>query len=261
MAKKFWNKRRKKSFNLSMLYIGGVLIFSLLIYGSRQISGYVQENLSAFQLKEIMLSGNQILSRAEVFSLFNLQNNESRLLRVDEDIIVKKLLQSPHIKTAVAVYSLPSTLRITIGERQPVAFIYGRGLNLIDNEGVLIPVPKKSICWNLPFITGVTDPLGALGEKTQVKQVMTAVRILDYLQFINSPLNQIISEISIDKNTIRLRLIKGGALVHLDTNYYQDNLFVLSQYFKHYLNWNRLTVIEYFDLRFKDQLVIKEKKG
>lgn len=246
---------------MTLLYIGAVLIASLLIYGSRQISGFVRENVFAFRLKEIKISGNYLLSREEVLERCNIKQDNGILLQVDDQVIVRKLMQSPYIKRASAVYSLPSTLRISIEERQPIAFIYGRGLNLIDNEAVLIPVPHKSIVWNLPFITGIKGSLGTLGEPTTAHKARKAVKVLDYLHFIDSPLQQIISEISIDKSVVHLRLIKGGALVHINMEKYQDSLFVLSQYFKNYLDWNRLAVIEYIDLRFKDQLVIKEKRG
>lgn len=261
MAKKFWNKKRKKSLKYSLLYIGSIVLLSVLIYGFRFTGSYLKENLSAFELKEIKISGNHILDRKEILHLCGLQEKKQGLLRIDENKITHRLRQSPYVKKAAAVYSLPSTLRIRLEERQPIAFIYGKGLNLIDDQGVLIPVPRKAIRWNLPLITGVKGPLGALGEKTIAKKALQAVEMLDYLHFIHSPVEQIISEINVGDKNVTLRLIKGGALVRINKKQYQDKLFVLSQYFKHYLNWNRLTVIEYIDLRFKDQLVIKEKKG
>lgn len=259
---KFWNKRRKKSVKLTFFYISLIIIGSLLIYGFKQIKHVLQDSISAFQLQEIEIKGNYIETRSDILIRCGLQNNSSRLMEIDPNELVKKLLHSPYIKNAAAVTSLPSMLRISIEERKPCAFVYGRGLNLIDADGVLIPVPRRSISWNLPFITGINEPLGSLGQKTRAVKVQKAVEILDYLQYTESPLIQIISEIDMSSpKNLKLRLVKGGAEVRIDADNYQENLFILNQYFNHYLNWNKLAAIEYFDVRFKDQLVIKEKKS
>jgi len=259
---KFWNKRRKKSFKITVFYIGLILAGTLLIYGFRQIKHMVQDGTAKFQLKEIEVNGNYIETRADILKRCGLESSPVRLLDIDPNELVRKLLHSPYIKNAAAVTSLPASLRITIDERKPCAFIYGRGLNLIDTEGVLIPVPRRSISWNLPFITGAEGPLGSLGQRTRSKKAQKAVQILDYLQYADSPIIQIISEIDMSSSrNPKLRLVKGGVEVRLDADNYQENLFVLNQYFNHYLDWNKLAAIEYFDVRFKDQLIIKEKKS
>ncbi len=259
---KLWNKGRKKSAKITFFYISLVITASLLIYGFGQIKHVFQNGVSKFQLQEIEIKGNYIETRSDILDRCGLQNNYSRLMEIDPNEVVKKLLHSSYIKNASAAVSLPSTLRITVEERQPAAFIYGIGLNLIDTEGVLIPVPRRSISWDLPFITGIKGPLGSLGQKTLSAKAQKAVQILDYLQYAGSPLNQIISEIDMSSpKDIKLRLVKGGAEVRIDADNFQENLFILSQYFNHYLNWNKLAAIEYFDVRFKDQLIIKEKKS
>jgi len=260
---KYWNKRRKKSLRTSLVYIGLIITLSFLAYVYREINVYLQEGLASFRLQDIEINGNHLLSRSDVLQLCGFKKGQTKLMEISPSQIAIRLKESPYVFSAGAVRSLPATLRITIKERRPIAFIYGHGLNLIDDQGVLLPVPRKNIRWSLPFITGVqTATLGTLGEKTPSAKALKAIEILEYLQFIKSPLYQVIAEINVkDPSDIHLRLIKGGAEVRLETAHYQDNLFVLSEYFDHYLNWNRLAAIRYFDVRFKDQLIIKGKKG
>jgi len=261
MAKRL-TKKRRKSIRAGISYIAVIIIVSLAAYGYNYINSYLQENLATFKLVDIDIKGNHILSRTQVLELCGLPAGETELLRLKPSDVVQNLRRSPFIKAASAVRSLPATLRIVVEERKPVAFIYGRGLKLIDDQGFLMPVPKNNQSWNLPFITGVNERLGTLGEQSVSQKAKLGAEILTYTRYLQSPLNEVISEINMgEKNILQLRLTQGGALVRIDRKNYQENIYLLSQYFKKYLDWSKLAAIEYFDVRFKDQLIIKEKRG
>lgn len=254
-------KKNKKSLKITLVYLLVIAFLSLAAYSYKWIDDYLQESLSTFKLVDIDIKGNKVLSRKDVLALCGLKPGQE-LLTIKPVDVVKKLCRSPYIKAAGAVRSLPSTLRIVIKERKPIAFIYGRGLNLIDDEGYLIPVPRMNRRWNLPFITGVNEPLGTLGEKTISRKALKGVEILSYAKLMSSSINEVISEINLKNSRyLRLLLIKGGSEARLDYDNYQENLYVLSQYFEKYLDWNKLAVLKYIDVRFKNQLIIKEKQG
>ncbi len=256
------NKKKRKSIRAGMIYILVIVALSLLAYGYRYLNNYLQESLSTFKLVDIEIQGNHILSRVDVLELCGLKQGQMELLQLRPKKVVSQLLRSPYIKAASAVRSLPATLRIVISERKPVAFIYGKGLNLIDAEGVLMPVPRTNRRWDLPLITGIKGPLGTLGEQTRSARAVLAAQIIAFTGKMASPLNEIIAAVDMSHpNELRLRLIRGGALVKLDLKKYRQNLFVLTQYFNTYLDWNKLATIDYFDVRFKNQLIIKEKKS
>lgn len=256
------NRRKKKAIRNGLLYIMIIAVLSIAAYAYQWIDAYLQESLTTFKLVDIEINGNHILSRAEVLSLCGLEEDGGQLLTIKPPEVVKKICNSPYVKAANAVRSLPSKLRITILEREPIAFIYGRGLNLIDEDGVLIPVPRNDMRWNLPFISGVKETLGALGHRTVSEKVLKGVEIISYMRMIPSSLNEMISEVDLGRSDyIVLRMIHGGAEVRISKDNYQENLFVLNQYFEKYLQWNQLPAFDYVDVRFKDQLVIKNKNG
>ena len=256
------NRRKKRAMRNGFFYILIIAALSVVAYGYQWIDSYLQESLTTFKLVDIEINGNEILSRQEILNLCGLEEDGSQLLTIKPPDVVKRICNSPYVKAATAVRSLPSKLRITILERKPIAFIYGRGLNFIDEDGVLIPVPRTSSRWNLPFISGVNESLGALGHRTVSGKALQGVEIISYMQMIPSSLNEMISEIDMSRNDyVMLKLIRGGAEVKIDKNNYQENLFILNQYFEKYLDWNLLPVFEYVDVRFKDQLIIKSKNG
>ncbi len=255
------NKKRKKSLKASVIYILVLLALSLAAYGYKSLETFFQESMASFELDDIVIEGHNILSRQEVLSLCGL-NGKKKLLKISPNSVVTKLLKSPYIKTASAVRSLPATLHIEIVERKAVAFIFGKGLNLIDTEGILLPVPKSNRSWNLPFIMHSRHAIGQLGKQSVLTEVQKAVQVLSYINILKSSLGDLIAEISIINNSdIRLQLIKGGSIVRIKYDNYQENLFLLSEYIQVYQNWNELAAIEYIDMRFKNQFIVKEKKS
>jgi cell division septal protein FtsQ len=255
------NKKRKKSLKATVIYFLVLLLVSLLAYGYKSLERFFQEGMASFELSNVVIEGNSFLSRRDVLRLCGLKEKE-RLLTVSPKKVAENILKSPYVKSVSAVRSLPATLRISITERKAVAFIYGRGLNLIDDEGVLLPVPKTNRRMDYPFISHADVPIGKLGERTTLRSVRRAVQVINYINVLKSSLGDLVAEVSVrGRDEVELRLINGGGLVKIRYGQYQDKLFMLSEYVQRYQNWNDLANIEYIDLRFDKQLIVKEKKS
>lgn len=259
--KTYTRKKKRRSFRFVFLYLLFIGILTMVAFSYKTLNRHLQNSMTTFKLEDIEISGNSILSKEQILDLCGLEKG-AELIKIIPVDVVEHLIQSPYIKSVSAVRSLPSRLRIVIEERKPVAFIHGRGLNLIDAEGVLIPVPETNYRWDLPFISGISEPLGELGKETISLEARKGVEILNYLNFMASPAEDLIAELKLEEgNLLQLRLLKGGAKVYATVEAYQENLFVLSEYAEKYLNWDSLNDIEYLDVRFEDQLIIKEHKG
>jgi cell division protein FtsQ len=254
-------KKSKKSLKATVVYFIALLLFSLAAYGYKTLESFFQESMASFELSNIVIEGNSILSRRDILHLCGLKGSE-KLLTVSPKKVVESIRKSPYIKSVSAVRSLPATLRISVTERKAVAFIYGRGLNLIDDEGVLLPIPKSNRSWNFPFIAHADVPIGKIGKCSSQRSVRKAVKILNYINFLESSLADIVAEVSVEgDDEIRMRLINGGSLVKIRYDNYQERLYMLSEYVQRYQNWNNFAGIEYIDLRFDKQLIVKEKKS
>ena len=255
-------RRKKHSIRATLIFLGIVVALSLLAYANKNVEAFMQNRVSEFRLRNIRIHGNSALTRQDILNLCGVKPGQG-YLKIKPALITRKLMRSPFIKSASAVYSLPSTLHITVEERRPIAFVYDGKLRLVDDEGVILPIPKGTRhVWNLPVIQGFSGSAGTVGMRTTQAKILKAVEVLQYVRFIKSPLNPIIAAIDVSNpKTMYLTLTKGGARVRFDGRKYQDELYVLTQYIRNYLNWKQLADIEYIDLRFADRLIIKNKRG
>lgn len=253
-------KTKKKGIKSVILYLSLVIVLSLLAYGYNIFNTYLQESLSSFELEDIHISGNNILTEDEILKILGFKTGE-QLLEISPVDVVEKLKDNAYVRAVNAIYSLPSTLRITIVEREPVAFIYGRGLNLIDKENFILPVPHKNIRWNLPVITGVKEKLGLQGAETISEDAKLAVQVVRYIRVLDMPLKEMVSEISLaNDDYMEIGLSGSSGIIKIDYDNYQDQLFIAAKYLTDYLDFNRLDKLDYMDVRFSNQIVVKEIK-
>lgn len=132
---------------------------------------------------------------------------------------------------------------------------------MIDNENFIMPVPESDLRWNLPVITGVKDNLGLQGAETISEKARFAVNVAEYVRILDMPLKEMISEISLAKKEyMEIGLSGSNGIIKIDYNNFQEQLFVAAKYLKDYLDFNRLDKLDYLDMRFTDQIIVKEIK-
>jgi len=235
-----------------------VILYSLLL-GINEIVSIGKEEVEKYSAQNIEINGCDILSHENILELGGIKNiNETTEIETEQ--IAKKLLETPIIKGVSITMQLPRTLIITIEERKPIAFIYGKGLNLIDEEGYLIPVPKVKKLWDLPYVSGISENLGSLGEKTESLQALKTISLVNYIRNKNVFLSSMISEINLShKDFLEIILVSGGAKIKLNKNNFEKELYILQNYINNFLDLNELANIDYIDLRFQDQLVVKPR--
>ena len=249
---KFWTGSGRFFLTLILVYLLYIGITKIVEAEKNQVRLYSQD--------EIELSGNKIISRAEILTLCGFQARSKKNIHINIDDLAEKIMSLKFVKGVSITTRLPRLLNITIEEREPVAFIYGRGLNLIDEQGFLIPIPKVNKVWDLPLISSIKQQLGKLGHQSTARDTYTALEVVAYLELENPLLLALVSEINMQKkNHIELFLIKGGATIRISKNSFYKELYVLESYLAGYVDWAQLNKIEYIDLRFKDQLIVKHK--
>jgi cell division septal protein FtsQ len=201
-----------------------------------------------------------MVSTAKILNICGFASNKDKEIKINIDKVAANLMEYKYIKGISITKRPPKILNITVEEFSPVAFIYGKGLNLIDSEGMLIPIPDAQIIWDLPLISGLRQGLGQLGSKTVAGDAYLALEVVRYLEEENPLLSSMISEIDLShRKTIELHLIKGGAKIRVNRESFYKELFVLKNYIANYLDWGQLANIEYIDLRFENQLIVKAK--
>lgn len=254
--------RRKKTgfFAGSGKFLLAVLVLYTTIYLGKYIIEYSKSQVKSFTVSDVEIEGNNFVSRNQILKICGFATGQKEALEIDTKTVAADLLNLNYVAGVSITKRLPRTLNITIVERQPVAFIYGRGLNLIDANGYLMPVPEKAVSWDLPFISGIGQPLGKLGQKTTSSDAVVALHTLLAIDENYPLLCGMISEINLKNDDyIKLILVRGGATVRIARYGHEKELYVLQKYVTNYLDWSHLNKIEYIDLRFDNQLIVKEK--
>lgn len=254
------NKRREKFWVGSGKFFLILIIVYLVYIATLKIIEAEKNKNNIFNKKDIEIEGNHIISQEMILNICGFEHSSDKKIPIDIDRVAQKIMSLNYVQGVSITARPPRKLNITVEERKPIAFIYGRGLNLIDNQGYLMPVPEINMVWDLPLISGIKQKLGKLGEMSVAADTYLALEIVTYLELENPLLLALISEINLNKsNYIELFLTKGGATIRISRNSFYKELYILKNYLANYIDWAQLHMIEYIDLRFKDQLVVKSK--
>ncbi len=254
-------KKEKKGRGV-FFYLFLIILFSLLAWSYRALEDYLHERLARFELEDIQFRGNHVLGDEELLKRLGFVDEETRLLEIKPKQVEERLKDLPYVRTVHAVHSLPSTLRIVLHEREPLAFLLGRGLNLVDDEGFILPVPQKSLHWDLPVICGINENLGVQGAYTVSQEVQKAVKIAAYVRLMPLPLPELVSEIDMsERGFVQLLLKNGKTRIRVERKAYQEQLFKAALYLQEYMDYKTIDKIKYVDVRFAGQVVIGEYRG
>ena len=252
--------KSNKFFTNSGKFFLALLVFYLLYFAVSKIINLERTKTYIYSKNDIEITGNRIVSAETILGVCGFLKSSKGQIEIKPDRVAADLMSLNFIKGVSITDRPPRKLNITIVERRPVAFSYGRGLNLIDEQGYLIPLPSSDTVWDLPLITGIRENLGQVGKPSTAKAAFRALDLISYLEQENPLLLEFISEINMaNRNYIELNMIRGGALIRINTDTFDKELFVLKNYLVNYIDWAQLQKIEYIDLRFRDQLVIKYK--
>ena len=252
--------KREKFWSGSGKFFLIVIFIYLAVYAGNKIFTISNERSDFFIKSNLEIVGNRMVSVDKIVKICGFPSDKDKQIQINIDSLAIKLMELRYIKGISITKRPPKILNITVEEYDPVAFIYGKGLNLIDSDGYLIPIPESQLIWDLPLISGIKQGLGKLGYKTVAADAYLALEIVRYLDNENPLLASMVSEINLNNSKIiELHLIKGGTKIRVSRESFYKELFVLKNYIANYLDWNQLAKIEYIDLRFENQLIVKTK--
>ena len=208
-----------------------------------------------FSLKDIRVEGNRFAKKSELLNLVKIEPSVS-LLEFDTQKIAAQVEQHPLIQQATVSRSLPSSLVIKVQEKEPIAILNNSELLALDEKGHPMPVFRTEIFFDYPIISNIKLPENDSEENPELNQV------IDFLNFAKAKhfaLYSEVSEISYSKNIGIYFYLNEGAIPVIWGN---GNLRKKSANFLEVLNLlkreSKLLKVKYFDLRFKNQVIVKE---
>jgi cell division protein FtsQ len=170
------------------------------------ITGFVLLRSPFFEVRSIVVQGNQIVDQGRIKSVSDIAPGEN-IFKVDLKEAAEKLKLIPMIKDVQVTRSLPSTVVIVVEERKPAGILpTGEGFIEVDGEGVYLQ--KANACVpGLPVVTGINFNLPSPGD------VINDVRLHEALAVITGLSGETVaglSEVHIDEDRqIKLYTIEG----------------------------------------------------
>jgi cell division septal protein FtsQ len=137
--------------------VGGYAVVALAaLYGLYRVSNVIVHT-RVLPIDRITVRGNARISTGQVLAVLGGLRGES-LIWTDLEPWRRQMLASPWVRDAALRRSLPSTVEVTIAERQPIGVARVDGdMYLVDERGVMIDEYGPQYAdFDLPVIDGLT---------------------------------------------------------------------------------------------------------
>lgn len=134
-----------------------------------------------FNINEIKVENNNVLSEEKVISLSRLNKNQNifRFLKSD---IEKYIKEEPYVESVKITRELPSVVKIDVKERnRDFCIKFLNGYAFINNQGYILEIVEENI--GLPVIEGIETPEenitpGNRLENEDLKKLEVAIQIM-----------------------------------------------------------------------------------
>jgi cell division protein FtsQ len=229
-----------KILTMWVLITAGVV---LIISGTYNLYSLYKET-HEFDLKKIIVKNNQILSSGEVAVLSGLKRG-TRIMELDTEAAVKKINSSPYIASSAIRMIYPATVEITVKENSPIAFINSEnGLKYVNRSGIVMGNAKARSGQDIPIIISENN-------ESIITFLNTALEMSPFVY-------HQISEIESSETGISLFLSKYSAKIIVGNGGYDTKIVILDNFLKEEYGNIPFKSLEYIDLRFDGQVVMKD---
>jgi len=154
--------RRDRSISIPRPHLGWrVLSFVLVaVFGAAL---YFAFNLPQLRVTEAQLTGNQILTQAELNSALNISGQPIFTL-TPSDLETRLRLNFPELASVQVTVALPNLVHIHVAERQPlIRWEQGGGYTWISGDGIAYR-PRGELVGLIPVVALSTPPVDGIGS-------------------------------------------------------------------------------------------------
>ena len=246
-----------------------LLLVVLVVLGGFAASAYLLKSYmdrdARFRIAgagNIAVSGLTEVSRAEMLPVFG-EDIGRNIFYVPLNERRRQLEQLPWVERATVMRLLPDQIRVSVVERQPVAFVrLGQQIGLVDANGVLLTMSAAMMAqrhYSFPVVTGFDahDPLASRKARMAVYQ-----RLLTELDSNGQRLSEQISEIDLTDSADAKVLMPeqgGDILAHFGEDQFLERY---QRYKAHISEWRQqYPKLAAVDLRYEQQVVLEMTAG
>ncbi len=166
---------------------------------------YVLARSSIFEVKEIRVVGNNVLSEEKLVAASGINLGEN-IFQLDLKSSTQRIEIIPVIKNVEIVRVLPAAVEIKIEERQPLALLpIQDGFIQVDEDGVCLQ-NSDLLSSQVPVVTGVEFETPSPGEKIESHLLETGLTVAKGLP---AGLLPMISEINVNGDQVIMYTLDG----------------------------------------------------
>ncbi len=237
------NPSTKKNKRKWVLIFSAIILIALLA-ASIWLFLYLKQNI---RVKEIIFTGNQHSKNEELYALLKVKKGDP-IYGLSLKQMHNNLKQSPWIKDAIIRKEVNGLILIKIVESFPSAILFRAGKpHLVDNAGIILEEIHEPPVIFLPVIMEI-DPEK---NKDAYKDAIVFINLLNQKKLLSYT-----GQLEITGNTPDELAIKvDDLLIKIGSGDYEKKLERLDKIKEEIKNKN--IIIEYIDLRFSDQVIVK----
>ena len=234
------------------------IAFLVLLTGICTLSFNWSNFKNIYDIDEINIYGTTffdqsiIKEKSDVLKSFNIFDKELENYK-------NEILKFDHIIDCKISRKFPSTIDITIFEREPIALINSDELIILDSEGVCLPVEYCDL--SLPILSNFkSNPeLYPKGSKTASTNVLSTISLMKFTKDNFSTIYDNISEFVFNEDSEYEIILKNGKTkILLGSQNLQKKIKYLESFQETFKEEKNITDFRYIDLRFSNQVIVKE---
>lgn len=190
-----------------------------------------------------------------------MDSQKTGMYEVDLTGIQKNIQRNHFVKSVAVMRDAPSTIRISVEERAPIALLSLPGkseLLYVDDEGYILPHVATQAIFDLPIISGVdSQAVVTVGQRTPHADVLAALEALEVARQVSSELFHTISEVRIrNGHDMVLYSTDAGVPIIFGRGDAAKKMIKLDAFWKKFIAEQGSQEIRYIDVRFEDQVVV-----
>ena len=263
MPKRKKVRRKKKMPKWVTPVISWSLISASLLFFGVLVNYAIDWSLLSgdFDLTATEIRGNNILAPDEIIALAKIPFAQS-LTDIDLKAIQRRVEEHSYIKGARVSRDFPKKISIDVVERQPMAYLNLTNFLVIDDEGVVMPLRHDDMEFNVPTLTGFNpaEELYPVGLKCLSHKTLEAVSYLASIRDRFPVLFEDISELTVDKtDEYVMVLAEKPTKIHFGEANMLAQIELLKEFYTILPSGWTLHNYRYVDLRYKNQIVVRER--
>lgn len=227
-----------------------------LSVGLTAFSNYWKSNL---RVKEIIVEGTRVVEKNEIMQISQVKNG-TLLYDVDLTQVQRNVLSHLYVKEASVERNIPSSIKISVVERQPLTLVNADEIRYLDEDGVVLPHSISKAVFDLPVLSGVPAAVSLkLGSRVEQVDVQEALAVLWSAKLLSKELYHLISEVQIRQGDIVLYSAEWGIPILFGRGEVANKLARLETFWNEVVKDQGSQNLQYIDVRYTDQIVVRWK--